>query len=51
MKKASDCVEMKRKGAAALRKKLAGLTSAQELANWKARDAKLRDRQQGLRRK
>jgi len=50
-KKAFDCVEMKRRGAAALRKKLAGLSSEQELAFWKAEDAKLRERQARLRRK
>jgi hypothetical protein len=48
-KKTFDCVDMKRQGAAALRRKLAGLSPKQELAFWQAEDRKLRERQERLR--
>lgn len=40
--KAFDCVAMKRLGAAELRKRLAGMTPAEELAFWKAQTSALR---------
>ncbi|GBD88136.1 hypothetical protein BMS3Abin03_02071 [bacterium BMS3Abin03] len=38
MNKEFDCVEMKRKGAAKLQKKLAGLSIEEELLFWKVRN-------------
>lgn len=48
-KKDFDCVEMKRKGQEALRKRLAGLTPEQIRAYWEEQDQQLRDHQQRLR--
>lgn len=45
MKKTFDCVEMKRKGAEAVRKRLEGLTPEQELAYWRERTEALRRKQ------
>jgi hypothetical protein len=41
-KKPFDCVEMMHQGAARLRKKLAGMTEAQELDYWREQTAELR---------
>lgn len=49
MNKEFDCVEMKRRGAEKLQKKLAGLTVEDELKFWKKRTNELRKEQQTLR--
>ena len=41
-----DCIEMKRKGAEAVRAKIAGMTREQELAFWRERTEKLRQRRE-----
>ena len=46
-----DCVEMKRKGARILQKKLAGLTLEEELKFWQERNKALKKDQQRLRKK
>lgn len=51
MNKEFDCVEMKRKGAAILQKKLAGLTLEEELEFWQKRTKELKREQQKLRKK
>ena len=43
-----DCVEMKRKGAERLQKKLVGLTIGEELQFWKERTNELKKEQQTL---
>jgi hypothetical protein len=48
-KKPFSCVEMKRRGAAAVREKLAAMSPQQELAFWKAQEAQMRRRQRRLR--
>ncbi len=45
-----DCVEMKRKGAEKLQKKLTGLTIEEELEFWKERTNELKKEQQALNR-
>jgi hypothetical protein len=49
-KKPLNCVEMKRRGAAAVREKLIGKTVGEELAFWNAQETELRRRQRDLRR-
>ena len=49
MNKEFDCVEMKRKGAEILRKKLSGLTLEEELMFWQIRTVELRKEQKILR--
>ena len=51
MNKEFDCVEMKRKGAEILQKKLAGLTLEEELKFWQERTKKLKKEQQRLKEK
>ena len=51
MNKEFDCVEMKRKGAAILQKKLAGLTLEEELKFWQERTKELKREQHKLRKK
>lgn len=51
MNKEFDCVKMKRKGAAILKKKLAGLTLEEELKFWQKRTNELKKEQQKLRMK
>lgn len=51
MNKEFDCVEMKRKGAKILQKKLAGLTLEEELKFWQERTKELKKEQQRLRKK
>lgn len=48
MNKEFDCVEMKRKGSERLRKKLAGLSIAEELIFWKERNKALLQEQKRL---
>jgi hypothetical protein len=48
MNKEFDCVEMKRKGAEVLRKKLAGMTLEEELKFWQERTKELKKEQQEL---
>ena len=47
--KTFDCVEMKRRGAAALQAKLAGMTRDEELEFWHRENEVLRELQQKLR--
>jgi hypothetical protein len=49
MNKEFDCVEMKRKGAERLQKKLAGLTLQEELKFWQERTEELKKEQESLR--
>ncbi len=49
--KTFDCVEMKRRGARIVRKKLAGMTQEQQLAFWREQGNELRKRQQAARMK
>ena len=49
MNKEFDCVEMKRKGAEILNKKLNGLSVEEELLFWQTRTAELRKEQKKLR--
>ena len=51
MSKEFDCVEMKRKGARILQKKLAGMTLEEELKFWQERNKALKKDQQSLRKK
>ncbi len=51
MNKEFDCVEMKRKGATRIQKKLAGLSLEEELKFWQERTKALREEQLKLRRK
>jgi len=51
MNKEFDCVEMKRKGARILQKKLAGLSLEEELKFWQERTKALRDDQKRLKRR
>ncbi len=51
MNKEFDCVEMKRKGAEILQKKLAGFTLEEELKFWQDRTKELKKEQQRLRKK
>lgn len=51
MNKEFDCVEMKRKGARILQKKLAGLSLEEELKFWQERTKALREDQKRLRKK
>jgi hypothetical protein len=44
-----DCVEMKRKGAIAARRRLKGATLSQELAYWQTRTERLKVEQQTAR--
>ena len=44
-----DCVEMKRKGAEALKEKLEGMTLEEEVIYWQSRLNELRERQKTLR--
>lgn len=46
-KKTFDCVEMKRRGAEAVREQLRGCSHAEQLAYWRARTAELRKRLAG----
>jgi len=46
-----DCVEMKRRGAMEVRKKLAGKTVEEQIEYWRKRTEELRARQRGLREK
>jgi hypothetical protein len=48
-KKPFSCVDMKRRGAAAVREKLAAMSPQQELAFWKGEEAEMRRRQRRLR--
>lgn len=48
MSKEFDCVEMKRKGARILQKKLAGMTLEEELKFWQERNKALKKDQQRL---
>jgi hypothetical protein len=48
MNKEFDCVEMKRKGAEILQKKLAGLSMEEELRFWQERNKALREEQTRL---
>lgn len=47
--KTFDCVEMKRRGARIIQKKLAGMTAEQQLAFWREQSEELRRRQQAAR--
>ena len=49
MNKEFNCVEMKRKGAERLQKKLAGLTLQEELKFWQERTKELKKEQESLR--
>ena len=51
MNKKFDCIEMKRKGAEKLRKKLSGLSLEEELKFWQERTKALRDKQKRMRNK
>ena len=51
MAKSFDCVEMKRRGAEALRKRLAGMTFEQEVEFWRKRSEEFERQQQRLRAK
>ncbi|MCL6098663.1 MAG: hypothetical protein AB1775_10465 [Bacteroidota bacterium] len=51
MNKEFDCVEMKRKGARILQKKLAGLSLEEELRFWQERNKALKEEQKRLRRR
>ncbi|MBK7379313.1 MAG: hypothetical protein IPJ03_14865 [Ignavibacteriales bacterium] len=51
MNKEFDCVEMKRKGARILQKKLAGLSLEEELKFWQERTKELKEDQKRLRKK
>ena len=51
MAKSFDCVEMKRRGAEALRKRLAGMTFEQEVEFWRKRSEEFEREQQRLRAK
>ncbi|MBU0558579.1 MAG: hypothetical protein KKD86_11430 [Bacteroidetes bacterium] len=48
MNKEFDCVEMKRKGAERLQKKLAGLSIEEELIFWQERNKALKEEQKRL---
>ncbi len=48
MNKEFDCVEMKRKGAERLQKKLAGLSIEEELIFWQERNKAMREEQKRL---
>jgi hypothetical protein len=48
MNKEFDCVEMKRKGARILQKKLAGLSLEEELKFWQERTKALKEEQKKL---
>jgi hypothetical protein len=47
--KTFDCVEMKRRGAEALRQRLAGMTLEQEIEFWRQRSEEFEREQQRLR--
>ena len=47
--KTFDCVEMKRRGADLVQKRIAGLSPEQELEYWRERTAELRRRQAQIR--
>jgi hypothetical protein len=49
MAKSFDCVEMKNRGAEALRQKLAGMTLEQEIEYWRLRSEQFERDQQRLR--
>jgi hypothetical protein len=49
MNKEFNCVEMKRKGAEKLHKKLAGFTLQEELKFWQERTGELKKKQENLR--
>ncbi|MFA4923926.1 MAG: hypothetical protein WC557_07025 [Ignavibacteriaceae bacterium] len=51
MSKEFDCIEMKRKGAKILQKKLAGMTLEEELKFWQGRNKAFKKGQQRLREK
>ncbi len=51
MSKEFDCVEMKRKGAARLQKKIAGLSLEEELKFWEERTKALKEEQRKMRKK
>lgn len=51
MNKEFDCVEMKRKGAARLQKKIAGLSLEEELKFWHERTTALKKEQHSMRKK
>ncbi|MBI5731618.1 MAG: hypothetical protein HY963_10845 [Ignavibacteriales bacterium] len=51
MSKEFDCVEMKRKGATRLQKKIAGLSLEEELKFWEERTKALREEQRKMRKK
>ncbi len=51
MNKEFDCVEMKRKGARILQKKLVGLSLEEELKFWQGRTKALREDQKRLRKR
>jgi hypothetical protein len=51
MSKEFDCVEMKRKGAKILQKKLSGLKMEDELKFWQERTKELKEQQRRLRKK
>ena len=46
--KTFDCVEMKRRGAAQVQQKVAGMTPQQELEYWREQTQQLRRRQREL---
>ncbi len=49
MKKAFDCVVMKRRGAEKIHSQIGGMTTEQELAFWQKRTATLKQRQHSIR--
>lgn len=51
MNKEFDCIEMKRKGARILQKKLAGLSLEDELKFWQERTKALKEEQKRLRKR
>lgn len=51
MNKEFDCIEMKRKGARILQKKLAGLSLEEELKFWQERTKALKEEQKRLRKR
>lgn len=51
MAKSFDCMEMKRRGAEALRQRLAGMTFEQEVEFWRKRSEEFERQQQRLRAK
>ena len=47
--KTFDCVEMKRKGAECVRRRLRGASASQELTYWRTRTERLRAEQEAVR--